>query len=87
MGQLAPRIGFRLAPGFGERVIFRELFPKGLTLFDLRAEGMDVKLTMSHLSARQEVHGLLRALGLDDETPEAMADEPASGGERQAALL
>ena len=25
--QLAKRIGFRLAPGFSERVIFRELFP------------------------------------------------------------
>ena len=37
--QLAKRIGFRLAPGFGERVIFRELFPKGLTLLDLREKG------------------------------------------------
>ena len=33
--QLAKRIGFRLAPGFSERVIFRELFPRGLTLLDL----------------------------------------------------
>ena len=33
--QLSKRIGFRLAPGFSERVIFRELFPRGLTLLDL----------------------------------------------------
>src|SRR5260221_8660139 len=33
---LAQRIGFLLPPGFGERVIFRELFLQGLTLLDLR---------------------------------------------------
>ncbi len=69
--QLAKRIGFRLAPGFGERVIFRELFPKGLTLLDLREKGAGVSLNMSHLAARQEVRGLFRAIGLeDDETPD-----------------
>ena len=36
--QLAKRVGFRLVPGFGERVIFRELFLKGLTLLDMREE-------------------------------------------------
>ncbi|SME88002.1 chromosome partitioning protein [Tistlia consotensis] len=63
LDQLAKRIGFRLAPGFGERVIFRELFPKGLTLLDLREAGTD--LTLSHLAARQEVFSLLSALGLE----------------------
>ena len=29
LDKLARRIGFRLAKGFGERVIFRELFPEG----------------------------------------------------------
>ena len=33
--RLSKRIGFRIAPGFSERVIFRELFPRGLTLLDL----------------------------------------------------
>jgi chromosome partitioning protein len=64
--QLAKRIGFRLAPGFGERVIFRELFPKGLTLLDLREKGAGVRLNMSHLAARQEVRELFRAVGLED---------------------
>src|SRR3970040_2044588 len=34
LARLAKRIGFRLAPGFGERVVFRELFPRGLTVLD-----------------------------------------------------
>jgi len=64
--QLSRRIGFRLAPGFGERVIFRELFPKGLTLLDLREKGAGVRLNMSHIAARQEVRELFRAVGLED---------------------
>ncbi len=62
---LGARIGFRLAPGFGERVIFRELFPKGLTLLDLpdgKAEG--ISLTLSHVAARQELRALLQAIAL-----------------------
>jgi len=62
--QLGKRIGFRLAPGFGERVIFRELFPTGLTLLDLRAEEVGVSLNMSHIAGRQEVRALLQAIGL-----------------------
>ncbi len=65
--QLAKRLGFRLAPGFGERVIFRELFPKGLTLLDLREPGAGVPLNMSHLAARQEVRELFRAVGLENQ--------------------
>ena len=61
---LASRIGFRVAPGLSERVIFRELFPLGLTLFDLPAPGVPVAFTMSHVSARQEVRELLSTLHL-----------------------
>jgi chromosome partitioning protein len=61
---LAPRIGFRLALGFGERVIYRELFPLGLTLLDLADERCGVPLTMSHVAARQEVRDLVRTLKL-----------------------
>ena len=57
--QLAKRIGFRLAPGFAERVIFRELFPRGLTLLDLSEGRGGPALTMSHVAARQEVRDLL----------------------------
>jgi chromosome partitioning protein len=67
---LSTRIGFRIAPGRSERVIFRELFPQGLTLLDLDSENADGELRMSHLAARQEVRDLFIALklpGLDAE--------------------
>ena len=65
--QLARRIGFRLAPGFGDRVIFRELFLQGLTLLDLGQKGLGVAMSMSHVAARQEVRDLLRAVGMQAE--------------------
>ena len=61
---LAQRIGFRVAPGFGERVIFRELFPMGLTMLDLPQPGLGTGLSMSHVAARQEVRQLIRTLKL-----------------------
>lgn len=61
---LASRIGFRLAPGFAERVIYRELFPAGLTLLDLTEKGSPVNFTMSHVAARQELRDLLIVLKL-----------------------
>lgn len=59
---LAKRIGFRLAPGFTERVIYRELFLNGLTLLDLREPGSGIKLNISHIAGRQEVRGLIESL-------------------------
>lgn len=61
---LSQRIGFRVAPGFGERVIFRELFPMGLTMLDLPQPGLDISFSMSHVAARQEVRELLDLLKL-----------------------
>ena len=63
INKLARRIGFRTAPGFNERVIFRELFPRGLTLLDLRDVGIE-KLNISNVAARQELRDLIRALNL-----------------------
>jgi len=60
---LAKRIGFRVAPGFSERVVFRELFPNGLTLLDLRDAG-GASLSVSNIAARQELRELMRALRL-----------------------
>lgn len=62
---LSKRIGFRLVPGFSERVIFRELFLSGLTLLDLADTGV-TELTMSNIAARQEVRDLVNALNLSD---------------------
>jgi chromosome partitioning protein len=64
LAELSRRIGFRLAPGFSERVIFRELFLSGLTLLDVKAEAGAPALSMSHVAARQEVRELLRNLAL-----------------------
>lgn len=61
--QLSKRIGFRVAPGFSERVIFRELFPRGLTLLDLKDVGVE-NLNMSNIAARQELRDLMLELKL-----------------------
>ncbi len=66
--QLSRRIGFRTAPGFHERVVFRELFPRGLTLLDLPDIGVS-SLTLSHVAARQELRALLKALALPGIAP------------------
>ncbi|MDP2700091.1 division plane positioning ATPase MipZ [Thalassospira sp.] len=63
LDKLAERIRFRVAPGFGERVIYRELFLKGMTLLDLREKGTGISLSMSHMAARQEVRQLLEVIG------------------------
>ncbi len=59
------RLGCRVAEGIAERVIFRSLFPTGLTVFDPLDEDLLGGLpSMSHLSARQEYRQLLDALRL-----------------------
>lgn len=64
LDELSARIGFRLAPGFGDRVIFRELFPMGLTMLDLPQRGAGISFSLSHVAARQEVRELLVTLNL-----------------------
>ncbi|HAO37603.1 MAG TPA: ATPase, partial [Hyphomonas sp.] len=63
---LSKRIGFRLAPGLSERVIYRELFPAGLTLLDLTEKGSNISFTMSHVAARQEMRDLLIIMQLPE---------------------
>lgn len=62
MAELQRRMGFRQAPGFSERVIFREMFLLGLTVLDVMETSGSKSLSMSHLAARQEVRDLLKAL-------------------------
>ncbi|MEE8444055.1 MAG: division plane positioning ATPase MipZ [Alphaproteobacteria bacterium] len=81
LAELAKRIGFRVVGGFGERVIFRELFVQGLTVLDLREKGVGVGLNLSHVGARQEVRRLLDALGLDSAEAESPAKAEAQRGE------
>lgn len=70
--KLGARIGFRLVQGLTERVIFRELFPKGLTILDL-LDGKSKGITMSQLAARQEVRALVAALRLPLPTKQAVS--------------
>ena len=63
LDSLSKRIGFRVAAGFAERVNFRELFPRGLTLLDLRDTGT-AQMSMSNVAARQELRDLLAELRL-----------------------
>jgi chromosome partitioning protein len=78
--QLALRIGFRVAPGFGERVVYRELFLKGLTILDLpEAEGSDLPPNPSHLASREEIRALLQTIGLDETADAAQSVETAVG--------
>lgn len=63
LADLSRRIGFRVAPGFSERVVFRELFPNGLTLLDLKDAGGET-MSMSHIAARQELRDLIAELRL-----------------------
>lgn len=59
--ELAKRVGFRVIAGLSERVIYRELFPKGLTLLDLDA--ID-DASLSHVAARAELRTLIAGLSL-----------------------
>ena len=59
--ELSKRVGFRVANGLSERVIYRELFPSGLTLLD---KGQLGELGTSHLVARQELRELVARLNL-----------------------
>jgi chromosome partitioning protein len=61
--ELSRRVGFRIIPGLGERVIYRELFPKGLTLLDLAQIG---EVGMGHIAARQELREMISGLGIPE---------------------
>jgi chromosome partitioning protein len=64
--ELSRRIGFRLAPGFSERVIYREMFLQGLTVLDVMDMSKSKSISMSHLAARQEVRDLLGTLRIPE---------------------
>jgi chromosome partitioning protein len=61
--QLSKRVGFRVIPGLSERVIYRELFPSGLTMLDSREFG---GMGLSHVAARQELREMMAGLALPE---------------------
>jgi len=61
---LSRKVGFRVGPGLRDRVIYRELFPFGLTVADLSLGVRPVAMSLQHVAARQELRALMTALGL-----------------------
>ena len=65
LDQLSVRLGFRFVDGLAERVVYREFFPRGLTALDAIEEAtLGARPSMAHITAREEVQGLLAALRL-----------------------
>jgi len=63
---LGRRVGFEVLAGLRDRVIYRELFPFGLTVADLSEDINPVAMALSHVSARQELRALMASLGLEE---------------------
>jgi chromosome partitioning protein len=73
MVALARRVGFRISPGLRDRVIYRELFPFGLTVADLSPGVRPVPVSLTHVAARQELRTLTQELGLPLFPPRILA--------------
>ncbi|MEN3748050.1 division plane positioning ATPase MipZ [Sphingomonas sp. HF-S3] len=61
--QLSKRVGFRVISGLSERVVYRELFPQGLTMLDSGEFG---SMALSHVAARQELREMMAGLALPE---------------------
>jgi chromosome partitioning protein len=87
LNALAGQIGFRIAAGISERLIFRELFPRGLTALDqLDRKTLGSEPTLSHLSARREIRNLIDSLNLQlPNSEKAALGATASPGRESAA--
>lgn len=60
INKFAKKIGCKIAPGFTERVIYKELFLTGMTLIDL--DSKKSSFSLSHIAARQEMRSFLNFL-------------------------
>ena len=65
LNELGARLGFRMVDGFAERLVYREFFPRGLTALDTIDEPtLGIRPSLAHVTAREEVMGLISALKL-----------------------
>jgi chromosome partitioning protein len=63
--KLAMRLGFRPLDGCAERILYRQLFPSGLTAFDRLDEATSItRPSRAHLAAQREVGDLYTLLQL-----------------------
>jgi chromosome partitioning protein len=72
---LSRKVGFRVGPGLRDRVIYRELFPFGLTVADLSPKIRPVAMSLQHVAARQELRAVMTALGISGLEGEILAAE------------
>jgi len=71
IARLGADLQFRVVEGLHDRVIFRELFPIGLTALDAIEAGADSRaLSASQQAARREIESLLEALRLPVSAPD-----------------
>ena len=70
LAELSKRVGFRVVGGLSERVIYREFFPRGLTLLD--REALE-DFSLSHVGARAELRALVAGLNLPGWNPAKLA--------------
>lgn len=70
---LSRKVGFRVLAGLRDRVIYRELFPFGLTVADLGPGVRPVQVSLGHVAARQELRVLMSDLGLAPQAGAVMA--------------
>ena len=77
LAALSGPLGFRIADGISERVVFREFFPFGLTAFDtFDRRTLGSEPTMSHVAGRREIRELIEYLRLPQPTPRQAATRP-----------
>jgi chromosome partitioning protein len=72
---LSRKVGFRIGPGLRDRVIYRELFPFGLTVADLSPAIRPVSMSLQHVAARQELRAVMAAIGIQGLDGEVLAAE------------
>lgn len=65
INKLSKKFGFRIAPGFGDRVIFKELFLHGLTLHDAKKTDL-VRMSNSLIAARHELQSFISSLNFPE---------------------
>ncbi|MDR1009070.1 MAG: division plane positioning ATPase MipZ [Rickettsiales bacterium] len=63
LGRLAETLGFKYISGIGERVVYREMFLKGLTILDLMKLGTE-EISISHIAAKNEISLILNEIGM-----------------------
>jgi chromosome partitioning protein len=61
--QMEEAIGFAYISGIGERVVYREMFLKGLTILDMIKLGSE-EISISHIAAKNELMTVLNAVGI-----------------------